>query len=99
LVIDLGKTVPLQGITYLPRQDMANGRIVQCEIYCSSDPSEWSDPAAKVKWPNSNQLQTVRFKQVISARYLKVLIRSAAEGSAFASMAEMDVIVSGSSHP
>ena len=39
LTVDLGREVTLKGITYLPRQDMANGRIAECEIYCSTDPS------------------------------------------------------------
>ena len=51
LTIDLGRAVTLNGITYLPRQDGSNGRIADCEIYCSNDPNSWTAPAAKVKWP------------------------------------------------
>ena len=39
LTIDLGRAVTLKGITYLPRQDGANGRIAECEIYCSTEPT------------------------------------------------------------
>jgi beta-galactosidase len=92
LTLDLGRAVTLNGITYLPRQDMANGRIADCEIYCSSDPTSWSAPAAKVKWPNTTQLQTVRFQQSVKARYLKVLVRSEVNGHAWASLAELDVL-------
>ena len=61
LTIDLGRAVTLNGITYLPRQDGANGRIAECEIYCSTEPNAWAAPTAKVKWPNTDQLQTVNF--------------------------------------
>ena len=92
LTIDLGRAVTLRGITYLPRQDMANGRIADCEIYCSSDPNSWAAPAAKVKWPNTAQLQTVRFEPPVKARYLKVVARSEVNGNPFTSIAELDVL-------
>ena len=43
LVIDLGRPVRLRGITYLPRQDMLNGRIRQAEIYGSLAPNAWAN--------------------------------------------------------
>jgi hypothetical protein len=92
LTVDLGREVTLNGITYLPRQNMANGRIAQCEIYCSRDPASWAAPAAKVKWTNTAELQTVRFKQPVKARYLKVTARSEVNGNPFASIAELDVL-------
>ena len=92
LTIDLGRAVTLKGITYLPRQNMANGRIAECEIYCSTEPNSWAAPTAKVKWPNTDQLQTVNFKQPVKARYLKVVARSEVNGNPFASIAELDVL-------
>jgi hypothetical protein len=92
LTVDLGREVTLNGITYLPRQNMAHGRIAQCEIYCSRDPASWAAPAARVKWTNTAELQTVRFKQPVKARYLKVLARSEVNGNPFASIAELDVL-------
>jgi hypothetical protein len=92
LTIDLGRALALKGITYLPRQDGANGRIADCEVYCSDDPNAWVAPAAKVKWPNSDQLQTVVFKQPVKARYLKVVARSEVNRNPYASIAELDVL-------
>jgi hypothetical protein len=92
ITIDLGRAVSLKGITYLPRQDGANGRIAECEIYCSSEPNSWAAPTAKVKWPNTDELQTVNFKQPVNARYLKVVARSEVNRSPFASIAELDVL-------
>ena len=93
LTLDLGRAVTLKGITYLPRQDMANGRIAECEIYCSTEPSVWAAPVAKVKWPNTDKLQTVNFRQPVKARYLKVVARSEVNGQPFAAIAELDVLM------
>jgi hypothetical protein len=92
LTIDLGRAVTLKGITYLPRQDGANGRIAECEIFCSIEPNSWAAPAAKVRWPDTDQLQTVNFKQPVKARYLKVVARSEVSRNPFASIAELDVL-------
>ena len=93
LTVDLGRAVTLKGITYLPRQDMANGRIAECEIYCSAEPNVWAAPVAKVKWPNTDKLQTVNFQQPVKARYLKVVARSEVNGQSFAAIAELDVLM------
>jgi beta-galactosidase len=92
LIIDLGRALTLKGITYLPRQDGANGRIAACEIYCSSEPNAWAAPTAKVKWPNTDQLQTVRFGPPVKARYLKVVVRSEVNRKPYASIAELDIL-------
>jgi hypothetical protein len=95
LTIDLGRAVTLKGITYLPRQDMANGRIAECEICCSTASNVWAAPVAKVKWPNTDKLQTVNFQQPVKARYLKVVARSEVNGQPFAGIAELDVLMDG----
>ena len=95
LTIDLGRAVTLRGITYLPRQDMDNGRIAECEIYCSTEPNSWAAPVAKVNWPNTETLQSVTFPQPVKARYLKLVARSEVNGQPFASIAELDVLTDG----
>jgi hypothetical protein len=45
--LDLGREVTLQGITYLPRQEMANGRKSDCEIYCGKDRASLAAYAGK----------------------------------------------------
>jgi beta-galactosidase len=92
LTIDLGRVVTLKGMTYLPRQNMDNGRIAECEIYCGTEPNAWAAPAAKVSWPNTDQLQTVNFEPPVKARYLKVVALSEVNHKPFASIAELDVL-------
>ena len=86
LVIDLGQEVTLTGITYLPRQDMANGRIAECEVFADNV------SVATAKWPNNAKLQTLRFKQLVTARHLNLQIKSEVNGQPFASVAEFDIL-------
>ena len=70
----------LKGITYLPRQDQANGRIREAEIYCSLSRTAWGKPTAKAQWNGSDRLQTVLFRQPVPTRYLKLLVKSTVNG-------------------
>jgi len=86
LVIEFGREVTLTGITYLPRQDMANGRIAECEIFADGR------LVTSANWPNSSELQTVRFANPVIAHTLRLLIKSEVNRKAFASIAELDVL-------
>jgi hypothetical protein len=92
LTIDLGREVTLKGITCLPRQDMANGRIAQCEVYCANDPKSWAAPVANANWPDTAELQTVNFPAPTKARYLKIVARSEVNGNPFTAIAELDIV-------
>jgi hypothetical protein len=72
---------------------MVNGRIAECEIYCSTEPSVWAAPVAKVKWSNTDKLETVNFQQPVTARYLKLVAKSEVNGQPFAAIAELDVLM------
>ncbi|MBI5396625.1 MAG: discoidin domain-containing protein [Verrucomicrobia bacterium] len=95
LVVDLGRELPLAGITYLPRQDQANGRIAEAEISCSNEPKKWGAPVATVKWLNTADRQTVRFAKPVTARYLKLVPKSEVRGQPFAAVAELDIVTEG----
>ena len=87
LVIDLGREVTLAGITYLPRQDMANGRLADCEVFAGDK------RIASTKWPNTSERQTLRFNEPVTTRTLRLVIKSECNGQPFASVAELDVLV------
>ena len=99
VVLDLGREVTLKGVTCLPRQDMDNGRIAACEFYCSNDPKTWGEPAAKAKWRNTDQWQTVTFAQPVKARYLKWVVTGEINKKPFAALAELDVITESEKSP
>ncbi len=92
LVIDLQSAQTLSGMTYLPRQDMSNGRIARYEIYASMDGKEWGQPLATGQWPDDQQQKVVRFAHSVTARYLKLVALSEVHGQPFASVAEVDVM-------
>lgn len=92
-VIDLGKEVALKGITYLPRQDMVNGRIAAYEIYVGNDEKNSGEAAAIGTWKNSAERQTVQFNRPVKGRYLNVVPMSEVQGKPYAAIAEVDVIM------
>jgi hypothetical protein len=92
IVIDMRGEVLLTGVTYLPRQDMANGRIVEAEIYCSDDLAHWGQALAKAKWRNSADRQTTKFSRSTKARYLKLVATREQRGQPFAAIAELDIL-------
>ncbi|HWI59968.1 MAG TPA: discoidin domain-containing protein, partial [Bacillota bacterium] len=87
LVIEFGHEVTLTGLTYLPRQDMANGRIANYELLADSG------RIASGKWPNTSELQTLHFNQPVTTRTLRLVVQSETNGHPFASVAELDVIL------
>jgi hypothetical protein len=87
LQIEFGHEVTLTGITYLPRQDMDNGRVAECELFANGN------RLARTKWPNTSELQTLRFSQPVTTRALRIVIKSEVNGNPFASIAELDVLV------
>jgi hypothetical protein len=91
IVIDLGKPVALRAVTYLPRQDMANGRIADYEIYAGSDDKNFGNPLAQGRWKNSDKKQTMRLPAPVTAHYLRIVAKSEVNGNVFASAAELDV--------
>jgi hypothetical protein len=92
LVLDLQGVHEIRGLTYLPRQDMTNGRIVNYEVYACEDGSHWGPPVATGEWPDTRELQTVVFPQQVRARYIKLVALSEVRGNPFASAAEIDVL-------
>jgi hypothetical protein len=89
LIIDIGREVNLSGITYLPRQDMGNGRPSTMEVYTSQDPKKWDAPAGTARWQPGKSLQTLRFARPVTARYLKFLIP---KPQTIAAVAELDIL-------
>ena len=94
ITLDLGRELTLDALTYLPRQEMANGRIARAEIYCAKTLDAWGAPVATVSWPNSDQLQSVHFSSPVLARYLRIRVLSEVNGNPFASIAELGIVTS-----
>lgn len=90
--IDLGKAVEILGFTQLPRQGMANGRIQAYEFYVSRDGKQWGPAVSEGRFPNSDQLQTVRFEKPMTGRYIRLVALSEWSGQYYTTIAELDVM-------
>jgi hypothetical protein len=89
LILDLKKSVRVSGLSYVPRQDMTNGRIARYEIYVSTNGQDWGHPVAAGTWPNDAATKTVCFDQPRDARFVKLVALSEVSGQPFASAAEV----------
>lgn len=93
LELDLGKTMELQGVTYLPRQDgNANGRVAKYSVEISTDGKTWKQ-VSEGSFANNEDLKQAVFKAVESARYVRFNALSEVKGADYASAAEIGVII------
>jgi hypothetical protein len=89
--LDLGDTYDAAAFQYLPRQNSANGRISEYEIYLSADGSNWGTPATTGTWSNTTSEQTVTFDPE-EGRYVRLVALSEVNGNPWTSAAELNVL-------
>jgi hypothetical protein len=92
LTIDLGAARSVRGLRCLPRQDMANGRIAEFEVQLSADGKTWSAPVAAGRWPDGAAWQEAAFPAQ-SARFVRLVAKSEVSQRAFASAAEVEIVM------
>ena len=90
--IDLGEELKLTGFTYLPRQDMQNGRIARYSFYASRDGKRWGKPITEGTWGNSSAEVAVRFDRTHEARFIRLVALSEVTGAFYTSLAELGVL-------
>jgi hypothetical protein len=61
LIIDLKTTQPITGFSYLPRQDLTNGRVASWEFYLSKDGTTWGTAVKTGTFPDGTAVQTISF--------------------------------------
>jgi hypothetical protein len=61
LTIDLATTQPITGFSYLPRQDLVNGRVASWDFFVSKDGTTWGAAVKTGSFPAGTALQTVSF--------------------------------------
>jgi hypothetical protein len=91
VIVDLQTPREIQGLSYLPRQDMQNGRIADFAVFLSDDAQNWGDAVARGTWPNSASRQQVTFDSARCGRYLKLAAESEVNGNIWASGAELEI--------
>ena len=89
---DASQTKTIKGFVYQPRQDSANGRIKDYEIYVSNDGKNWGSPVNKGSFKNSSETQRIMFDKPVKARYIRLRALNEQRGQDFASGAEFSLI-------
>jgi hypothetical protein len=93
LVIDLKASRTVRGISYRTRQDgLLTGCVKDYQVYLSDDQKNWSRAVAKGNFAKDNQRQTVLFDKTQEGRYLRFVAASGFQDSAYAAVAELEVI-------
>ncbi|GID92394.1 discoidin domain-containing protein [Amorphoplanes digitatis] len=89
--LDLGRAGSVSCVYYRPRQNSANGRIADYEVYTSTDGTNWGTPAATGTWLNNTAEQNACFS-ARTARYIRLRALSEVAGKPWTSAAEIGVI-------
>lgn len=92
VIIDMGNSHYVNGMSLLPRQDgNSNGNIAAHDIYLSNDNKTWGNSVATGTWANDASLKTTFFAPT-NARFLRLVINSDAQGAPWASAAEIKIL-------
>jgi beta-galactosidase len=93
LVIDYAQPQNIAGLIYTARADGDNGHVKDYELYASNDGQTWGDPVAHGRFDRDRSDETIRLARPVTARYLKFVILSEQRGRAFATVAELELLV------
>ncbi len=91
LVVDMKKTYRVTAFSYTGRRDGSNGRVIRYEVYFSSNPNLWGQPAASGSFSDTSDKQTVSIPSKPEARYMKFVALSVVSNNPYASAAEIGI--------
>jgi alpha-glucosidase len=81
ITVDTHNTYPIDGVTYLPRQDSGtNGRIGRYEVYVSTDGTNWGPAVATGEWADTSGQKRASFP-TRTGRYVRLRALSEAGDS------------------
>ncbi len=80
------------GFTQFPRQDSANGRIRRCRFYLSQDGQAWGEPVSAGQFPTTAALQTAKFAEPHTGRYLRIVALDEWGRQYYTTLAELDIM-------
>lgn len=89
IVLELPTTMPLNGLVYIPRQDMTNGRIETYAVYISKDGQQWGKPVMQGAMDAGTGVQKLKYDNKETGRFIKLEVLEGKGG--FASIAELDI--------
>jgi hypothetical protein len=94
--LDFGEMNTIAGVKMLPRNDVSNGLIGECQIEFSADGKTWETAyKGKTGWTDGNRsLFTLEFKKEYTARYVRFTATAPAiKGQIWATLSEFSVII------
>ena len=91
LAIDMGRSVMVYGVSYLPRQNGPNGRVKGYRISLSEDGESWEEVAAG-DFPPAMEKQLVRLNRPATGRFLRFDCLSESNDGIWAAIAELDAL-------
>jgi len=92
IVVDLGKTYEVRGLSYLPRRGGGNGTIKDYELYLSGDGRKFGKPVIKGAFARANAENVVKLPVPARARYVKLRALSEVNGRPWTSIAELKIL-------
>jgi hyaluronoglucosaminidase len=88
--LDLGASMDVCALRYLPRQDSTNGQVGRYEVYLSQDGQTWGDPVAAGEFSIGRDEKWVPFAQT-EARYVRFVALEEVNGRPWTTAAELSV--------
>lgn len=95
IVLDLGASYEITGLSYLPRRGGGNGTIGQFECYVSDSDKEFGKPVLTGSFARGNAENVVPFPAKAKGRYLRLRALSEVNGRPWTSIAELRPLVEG----
>ena len=95
IVLDLGASYEIAGLSYLPRPGGGNGTIGQYECYVSDSDKDFGKPVLTGTFTQGNAENVVQFPAKAKGRYLRLLALSEVAGRPWTSIAELRPLVEG----
>lgn len=89
LVLDLGKSLELNGVQYRGRPSNPNGRVAKYAVYVSDHEATWGQAVAEGVFANTDKPQEAWFAKPANGRYLRFVALTEVNGGPWASVAEL----------
>ncbi len=93
LIVNMGFSIVIKCVGFLPRQDNPVGRIKGYVFYASNDPNDWGQPVASGDLNAGSGEMRIAFEHK-SAQYLRLVVNSTHLGEPVAALAELNVFSS-----
>lgn len=93
LEVDMGEMLTVKGFSYLPRQEMSNGRIAEYNLEVSADGKNWKVMVEKGRFFNTARRQEKLFDKPEKIRYFRITSLREVSNNFYSSAAEVGVIL------